>query len=113
VGVFRVPTAVWGYGFLRALAFALPPWLGSQRVGVGVVVQAVLFAWMVPGGRRGPWVVLVVLDVLALALLVAQAASGRPGDVPLVVVVATAAALGCLLWPSTRRHAGLGRQPAV
>ena len=101
--IFRVPTAVWVYGFLRALAFAAPFWAGAGTIGLGAVVVVVLFIPLV-AGRRWAWVSLLVLDSISLVLLVAVAATSPLGEVPLLVPLLAGAALGCLLLPSTRRH---------
>lgn len=103
LSLLRVPTAVWTYGFLRALAFAAPFWVGAGTIGLGAVVVAVLYVPLVLG-HRWAWLVLVVLDVISLALLLVAVASTPAGEVPLLVPLLALIALGCLLMPSTRRH---------
>ena len=49
--VTAVPTALWGYASLRALAFAAPAWSEGGRIGLGAIAIAALF-FQVVGGRR-------------------------------------------------------------
>jgi hypothetical protein len=112
LSLLQVPTAVWTYGFLRALAFAAPFWVGAGTIGLGAVVVAVLYVPLVLG-RRWAWAVLVVLDTISLVLLLAAAASSPAGEVPLLVPLLALVALGCLLMPSTRRHVATDADPTA
>lgn len=99
--LWRVPTAVWLYGFLRMAAFGLPLLTGTGGVGLGAVIVGLLFVGLVRGARAA-WIALVVLDVLAFALLLL--ATPALEEAPLLVHIAAGLALVVLLLPSTRRY---------
>ncbi len=99
--LWQVPTAVWLYGFLRALAFAVPYATGTGGFGLGVIVTALLFIWLVRGSRVA-WATLVVLDMLSLVLLLL--AAPQLEEVPLILHIFAGLALLTLWLPSTRRH---------
>lgn len=106
VRFWDVPTAVWGYGVLRAAAFLIPFATGTGGFGLGLVVVLVLWVLLVRGSRAA-WVALVVLDLLSFGLLLA---SWRASPGPLLLPIAAGLAIVALLWPSTWRHVG-GRRP--
>ncbi len=99
--LWQVPTAVWLYGFLRALAFAVPYATGTGGFGLGVVVIGLLFIWLVRGSRVA-WAALVVLDVISFVLLLL--ATPQLAEAPLILHILAGLALLTLLLPSTRRY---------
>ncbi len=103
-----MPTAVWVYGLLRALAFYLPAATRTGQVGLGLVVILVLFVGLVRGSR-GAWVALVILDILGFALLVLATPQLR--EAPLLIHITSGLALVTLLLPSTRRYVAGKREP--
>lgn len=109
--VLPVPTALWAYGFFRAVAFGLPV-LSSHagRIGLGVAVVLVLFVGVVLRATWA-WIALALLDALSLTTTVVL--SDIPDDVPWGVVVSTVLALVVLLTPSVQRHVGWPRNGHV
>ena len=99
--LWQVPTAVWLYGFLRALAFGVPYATGTGGFGLGVVVIGLLFIWLVRGSRVA-WAALVVLDVISFVLLLL--ATPQLAEAPLILHILAGLALLTLLLPSTRRY---------
>jgi len=99
--LWQVPTAVWLYGFLRALAFAVPYATGTGGFVLGVVVIGLLFIWLVRGSRVA-WAALVVLDVISFVLLLL--ATPQLAEAPLILHILAGLALLTLLLPSTRRY---------
>jgi len=99
--LWQVPTAVWLYGFLRALAFGVPYSTGTGGFGLGVVVIGLLFIWLVRGSRVA-WAALVVLDVISFVLLLL--ATPQLAEAPLILHILAGLALLTLLLPSTRRY---------
>lgn len=98
--IWSVPTTLWAYGLLRALAFAAPTWDEGGRVGAGVAVVAVIYVFAVRGSRRA-LSALVLLDTFSFVIVTMTWLSTR--DTALVVPVLTAGALACLIAPATRR----------
>ena len=92
---------MWLYGFLRALAFAVPYATGTGGFGLGVVVIGLLFIWLVRGSRVA-WAALVVLDVISFVLLLL--ATPQLAEAPLILHILAGLALLTLLLPSTRRY---------
>ena len=103
----RIPTAVWAYGLLRAIAFGAPILTAQGNVGLGVLIVLPLYVFLVRGSRLA-WAILVVLDAISPLLLVLSLGQT---EVPLSVPLLTATAFATLLAPSTRRYVGAA-QPA-
>ncbi|MEM9565039.1 MAG: hypothetical protein AAGA93_20615 [Actinomycetota bacterium] len=100
---FRVPGSLWLSGALRALSFAAPLLTSAGRLGLGIVVAAVLWVGVLRGQAMA-WRALVAVDVLSIALLVVGlfTVDGARAVAPTLAAVA----LACLLTPSSRRHVG-------
>ncbi|MEM9468209.1 MAG: hypothetical protein AAGA90_22760 [Actinomycetota bacterium] len=97
-----IPTALWGYASLRALAFAAPAWSEGGRIGLGAIAIAALFFQVVRRRSRRAWQWLLFLDILSAALL-AAAWSTNTGAAVAAPVLALLA-LGCLVLPSSRGY---------
>ena len=99
----RIPTAVWGYGLIRALAFGAPALTEDGRVGLGLLVVLPLYVYLVRGSRLA-WAILVVLDAVGLALLAVGLVTAD--EAPLSIPLLAGLAFALLLVPSTRRFVG-------
>ncbi len=99
--LFRVPGSLWLYGALRALSFAAPLLTSAGRLGLGLVVVAVLWVGVLRG-RRSAWRVLVAVDAVSIALLTIAllTVDGARAVAPALALLA----LACLLAPTARRH---------
>lgn len=103
--LWDVPTSIWAYGFLRAVAFGVPLAIGYGGVGLGVVITLILYVFLVRGSRVA-WSILLVLDVLTLTLLIATQAATQA---PYLMHICTGAALVALLMPSARSYVATPR----
>lgn len=98
--LWDVPTSIWAYGFLRAVAFGVPLATGYGGVGLGVIVTFVLYVFLVRGARVA-WSILLVLDILTFTLLVATQPATQA---PYLMHICTGAAIVALLMPSARSY---------
>lgn len=96
--LWQVPVSVWAYGFLRAVAFAVPPSPGAISGGIDLIVALPLFVLLVRGSRLA-WSVLLVLDTLTLVLLLA---TQQATHAPWLIHICIAGAIIALLVPSSR-----------
>lgn len=100
--LFDIPTALWAYGALRALAFAAPAW-DEGSIGLGAFVAVVLYVFVLRRSRWA-WFVLVFLDLFTLPMLFVAWLDA--GDVAAAAPLLTLLALVTLLLPSVRCHVG-------
>lgn len=98
--LWRVPTSIWVYGFLRAAAFGLPLVSDAGGVGLGLFVVLPLYLFLVRGSVFA-WGTLLVLDSLSFALLVALP---ETIDLPLLLPVLQGGAIVALVVPGTRAY---------
>lgn len=105
--IWNVPSSVWAYGLLRAVAFGVPLTSGTGGLGLNVLVVLVLYVPLVRGSRLA-WSTLLVLDILTLVLLIV---TQQTTMAPWLVHICTAGAIVALLLPSTRAYV-VGRSAA-
>jgi len=97
--IWKVPTAVWFYGSVRAAGFAVAGTTGPVGA-LDVSLILALYLLLVRGSRTA-WVVLIAVDVASFGLLVLTT---RVGQTPLLVHILFGSALVTLLLPSIRRY---------
>lgn len=105
--IWNVPSSVWAYGLLRAIAFGLPLTSETGGLGLNVLVVLVLYVPLIRGSRLA-WSTLLVLDILTLVLLII---TQQTTQAPWLVHICTAGAIVALLVPSTRAYV-VGRSAA-
>ena len=99
--IFDVPLALWTYALLRPLAFLAPALTADGSIGLGVLVVAVLFVFVLRRSRRA-YQALVLLDIFSGVML--MTAWVEADDNPLSIPILAGLSLMALLWPSNWRY---------